>query len=331
MSIDTNYYNYYNIKGSYTTEKPEVPGWKEKYAVTTDKITKNNYSQDSDAYRAYCKLEDTYYKLSVSNREKYGTERELTSALAIKYSAQSGYSQYSDTERSAMYHNELNMTLYGCLNGGGNVDDPHIDGDVCDPTDSEKQSYNRQMVNEQLKALLSNSGIDISLLTKYKITYTIDPVNFILQVSGVDDEELASEIEGALNTGKNAKQLFCHILNSSQSSISEDVLTKYRTMKDFQNVTGLDLSEFTQTVDGFVNADGENALDVYKEYLGTSDAVPSQFKGAAYSYFESLLDKLSSKTYAEIPDLILSIGYQNNALYDISDSDIQTAKFDVSA
>jgi len=45
-----------------------------------------------------------------------------------------------------MYENELKMTLFGCLNGGGNVNDPHIDGAVCDPTESEQKSYNRQMV-----------------------------------------------------------------------------------------------------------------------------------------------------------------------------------------
>lgn len=331
MSIESCYYNYYNVKGRYTPETPQIPGWKEDYAVTTDKICNNNKSRDSDAYKAYCKLEDTYYALSVSNREKYDSEHELGAVLALKYSAQGAYRQYSDTERRAMYDNEYNMSVYGCLSGGGNVDDPHIDGAVCDPTDSEKQSYNRQMVNEQLNTLLSNSGIDISQLSKYNMTFTIDPFNFILKISGVEDEELASKIENALNSGNNAQQLFCHILNSSKSSISDDVLTKYRTVKEFQNITGFNLNEFTQTEDGFVNANGENALDIYKESLKNSNAVPSQYKGAAYSYFESLLNKLSSKNYAGIQDLNLSINYQNGMLYDISDPDIQTAKFDFSA
>lgn len=210
------------------------------------------------------------------------------------------------------------------------VDDPHIKGPVCDPTDSEKQNYNRQMVNKQLNTLFTNSRIDITQLMKYNVVFIIDPFNFRLTVSGMEDKELACKIENVLNSGNNAQQLFYHILNSSKPSISDDVLTKYRTMKEFQNITGLDLSEFTQTEDGFVNANGENALGIYRESLKTSDAVPPQYKGAAYRYFESLLDKLSLKHYAEIQDLNLSINYKNGILYDISDPDIQTAKFDIS-
>ena len=319
--METYYYNYYNVKHRYTPATPQTPGWKKDYTITTDEIKSNNNSQDSDAYKAYCKLEDTYYNVSVSNRSKYKTERELYAALNQKYSAYGAYSQYSSVERNAMYENELNMTLFGCLGGGGNVDDP---------TDSKKQSYNRQMVNLQLNTLLSSSGIDLNQLSKYNITFTIDPMNFILKVYGVDDEELAANIERVLNTGNNAQQLFHHVLNSSRPSISDDVLTKYRAMKEFQRITGLDLSEFTHTKNNFLNIYGQNALDVYEEALNTSNQVPSGYKGAAYEYFESLLNKLSAKSYKQIQDLNLSINYQNGSLYDVSDSYIQTSKFDVS-
>lgn len=42
------------------------------------------------------------------------------------------------------------MTLYGCLNGGGNVNDSHLSENVRDLSDSDKQSYNRKMVNIQI-------------------------------------------------------------------------------------------------------------------------------------------------------------------------------------
>lgn len=171
--MENYYYNYYNVAHRYSCQSPEFPDGKKNYVVTTNEIKSNNNSQDSDAYKAYCKLEDTYYNVSVSNRSKYKTERELYAALNQKYSAHGAYSQYSSVERNAMYENELNMTLFGCLNGGGNVDDPHVGGNVDDPTDSEKQSYNRQMVNLQLNTLLSSSGIDLNQLSKYNIPVSL--------------------------------------------------------------------------------------------------------------------------------------------------------------
>ena len=331
MSIETYFYNHYNIKGTYTPQIPEIPDWKKRYAIVKDEISSNNNSQNNSEYKAYSKLEETYYKLSVANRQKYHTRDEVITALSKKYSAQSAvYGRYNNTERDAMYQNELYMTLYGCLGGGGNVDDPHVDGDVYDPTESERKSYNRKMVNRQVNTVLLNTGIDLIRLDDYDITFTIDPVCFLLKVTGVEDEELKNQIEGALNTGENAKQLFYHILYNSGSSISEEVLTKYLAMKEFQNVTGLKLNDFIQTKVGFENVDGENALDLYKKYLKTSDSVIPGHKNGIYDYFKGLLNQLSTKNYAEIQDLNLSIRYKNGILYDISDSDIQTSKFDIS-
>ncbi len=85
MAIESYYYNHYNLKGTYTCETPEIPAWKEEYAVTINEISSNNKRQNSDAYKAYCKLEETYYNLSVANREKYDTKDELVAALSKKY------------------------------------------------------------------------------------------------------------------------------------------------------------------------------------------------------------------------------------------------------
>lgn len=328
MAVDgTAYYNYYNLKGRYTPETPQVPSWKKEYSVTKDEVKSNNRSQEDDAYKAYSKLEDVYYAVSVRNREKYSDVNDLYAYLNEKYYSNSSYNGYSYEEKKAMYFNELEMTLFGCLGGGGNVDDPHLSGDVCDPTDSEKQSYNRKMVSTQIQNILTNSGINLSLLNSSKLIFTIDPFNYMLKVSGVEDDSLAQQIESALNSGNNAKQLFYHILNSNSDNISRDVITKYRALKDFQNVTGLDLRDYSVTDDGFVNADGENALDIYKEYLKSTNAVPSEFKGTAYSYFAEQLQKLSRMNFSEIQDLNLEIGYGQNGLYDISDENIYVSTF----
>lgn len=328
MEINTKYVNYYNVKGRYTTEAPQTPAWKKKYEVTTDKIKSKNYSQNSDAYKAYCKLEKTYYSSSVSNRSKYQDVNELSSALGQKYLFSPAYNGYSYSERRAMYENELEMTMYGCLSGGGNVNDPCLSGAVCEPSEEDKSSFNRQMVNSQFQNILSNNGINLGLLND--ITLTIEPFKYQLKISGVDNEELIQRLKEALNKDNNSNQLFFHILHSCSTNISDDVRMKYRVFKDFQNVTGLDLRDFEQTNNVFINKEGETALDVYKESLKTTTSVPNEFKGNAFSYFEGLLGKISKHKFSEIPDLNLSIGYKDGRLYDISNENVQKYTFNIS-
>ena len=327
MGIETGYYNYYNVQGRYSSSTTETPTWKKKYQVIDDKITSCNHSQDSDAYKAYTKLEETYYSLSVSNRSRYSTKSELISALQQKYYQNGAYSQYDYCEKKAMFENELNMTLYGCLDGGGNVDDPHLTGKVMLPSDGEKQEYNRHMVNIQLGNILSKGGIDMGILHKNNITFSIDPFHYMLQVSGVDNLSLVQKMEELLNKEENSKELFYHILKSNSNSISNEVLVKYRALKDFQNITGQDLRDYKQVNNTLINNNGENALDVYKNALKTSDAVPTQYKGDAFNYFASKIENLISSNFANIPDLNLTIGYANGSLYDMANQNIMVSKF----
>ncbi len=328
MGIDTTYNNYYNVNGRYTTETPQTPAWKKKYEVTTDVIKSKNYSQNSDEYKAYCKLEDTYYSASVSSRAKYRNVDELSNALGQKYLFSSEYKDYTYSQRRAMYENELEMTLYGCLSGGGNLNDPHLSGAVSEPSEGDKISYNRQMVNTQFQNILSKFGI--SLGSSDNIILTIDPFEYQLKVFGIENEELIQQLEEAFNNDNNSNQLFFHILHNCSTNISDNVRTKYRALKDFQNVTGLDLRDFRQVEDKFINKEGKNALDIYKEALKTTKSVPTEFKGNAYSYFDSLLQKMSKQRFSEIPDLNLSIGYKDGRLYDISNENVQRETFSVS-
>ena len=294
-----------------------------------NKIQSKNNSQDNERYKAYTKLEETYYSVSVSNRAKYSTKSELVSALQKKYFQDDTYSQYDYNEKDAMLLNEMNMTLYGCLNSGGNVNDPHLRGNVRDSSESEKQLYNRKMVNVQIGNLLSSGGINTDLLGNSKLKFSIDPYDFSLKVSGVDDEKISDQIEKILNSGNNSKELFYHILHSNSSGMSENVLKKYRVMRDFKDVTGEDIRNYTQSGTSLVNSDGMNALDVYRTALKTSNTVPTEYKSDAYNYFKDNLEALLEEDFSSIPDMDLSIGYQNGTLQDLS-NDIMNATFDVS-
>ncbi|MCM1512064.1 MAG: DUF4885 domain-containing protein [Oxalobacter formigenes] len=326
LGLDTAYYNYYNVKGRYSPDTPKTPEWKNLYTPTEDQIRSNNHNPESELCQAFLKLEETYYAASVSNREKYKTEDALKQALAEKYLTGSAYSQYSRTERNAMYQNELNMSLFGCASF--NLNDPHLSGPVMGETDEEKAGYNRQRVNIQINAILANAQIDTGSLGK--ITFSIEPYNHTLSVAGVENPDTAAMMEKLLNEGRNSTELFHHIFKSNYFSIAEDIKTKYRLLQDFKNITGLDLRLFHQTGNGLENKNGQNALDLYREGLKTTGSVPAAYKGVAYDLFAEKITLLG-ENFANIPEMNLSIDFANGQLQDTAFDAAITKKVDVFA
>ena len=324
---DTAFYNYYNISYRYTPEAPKTPAWKEDLKIVKDQVKSNNRDPESERYKAFEKLEDTYYAMGVRNRAKYTTVSQVYAALSEKYSSDY-YKQFRELEVTAMYDNELNMTLYGCLNGGGNLDDPHLKGEVRDVTEKQAHEYNRKTINMQLCNIFGNAGIDSAMLSKYNMTFSIDPYDYSLKVSGVDDAGLTAMLEKLLNKDHNARELFYHIMHSNRASISDYAKTKYHTLNSFASVTGQDPRQYRQTETGLVNGRGENILDIYREALKTSDAVPAQFKGTAYNVFEENIKKLLAEGFYRIPDLNLRIGYKDGILQDLPNEDIMHNSFD---
>ncbi len=324
---DTAFYNYYNISYRYTPEAPKTPAWKEDLKIVKDQVKSNNRDPESERYKAFEKLEDTYYAMGVRNRAKYTTVSQVYAALSEKYSSDY-YKQFSELEVTAMYDNELEMTLFGCLGGGGNLDDPHLKGEVRDVTEKQAHEYNRKTINMQLCNIFGNAGIDSAMLSKYNMTFSIDPYDYSLKVSGVDDAGLTAMLEKLLNKDHNARELFYHIMHSNRVSISDYAKAKYHTLNSFASVTGQDPRQYRQTEAGLVNDRGENILDIYREALKTSDAVPDQFKGTAYNVFEENIKKLLAEGFYRIPDLNLSIGYKDGMLQDLPNEDIMHNSFD---
>ena len=310
MEIKSAYYNYYNVKGRYSPKTPQTPSWKMLYKVVDDRVKSNNENPESGIYKAHCKLEETYYNASVSNRAKYKDADSLKQALGEKYLFGDTYKNYTYEQRRAMYENELNMTMYGTC---GNMNDPHLDGSVKASTTSEQVAYNRKMVNNQISTILSNAGLDVSLLGN--MTFSIEPFNHTLSVFELD-KKTKGIVEQLLNSDNNSVELFYHVMQSNRSYIDESVLDKYRAIHNFKEVTGEDLRTYLQTKDGFINGNGCNALDIYKKALETTDSIPSQFKGVAFKVFSDNLQTLMGKDFTSILDMNLQIGFLNGELQD---------------
>ena len=322
IDVKSHYYNYYNVKGRYTTSEPQKAGWVEKYESVEDRIEGNNSNKDSELYKAYVKLEDIYYDLGAANRAKYSSYDELQTAIGQKYlfSNSPYYGKYSYTERRAMYENELSMSAFGYC---GNMNDPRLNGAVHAETDSEKKSYNRQCVNNQINNIFTNNGISYTLFGNSSFTFIINPYTYQLTVEGNADKSIMSQMETLLNENGNSKELFFHILNSiGSTNIDKNVLAKYRAASMLREYTNLDIRNFTQTKDGLIDGDGNNILDVFKKSIKESSKVPSEFKGAAYDIFEEYIKQITSTDVNSIDDMYLSIGFENGQLKDMSNSNI---------
>ncbi|MEI4791567.1 DUF4885 family protein [Bacillus sp. FJAT-53060] len=188
-----------------------------------------------------------------------------------------------------------------------------------DPTQEsvEKKILNRQKVNEQLQALFSTNGLTIP--KNANLIFTIDPNNFKLVVSGSKDESLVKQIEDILNTNNNTRELFFHIMKSrsdDSTQFTADTLAKFHLVNQIKTVTGYNLNDLSIVNGQFITDNGTNIFDIYKEELLKNPYTAENARIAASHYGAQLFD-LAKNGFDSIPDLVLSIGYQNGALYDI--------------
>lgn len=327
IEVKSHYYNYYDVKGRYTPSEPQKAGWAKSFESVEDRIEGNNRNKDSELYKAYVKLEDIYYDSGAANRAKYSSYDELQMALSQKYLSHNSpyYGKYSYTERQAMYQNELSMSAFGYC---GNMNDPRLNGPVHGETDSEKKSYNRRCVNNQINNIFTSNGINQISFADSSFSFTINPYTYQLIVDGNADKSIISQMEALLNENGNSKELFFHILNSiGSTNVDKNVLAKYRAASLLREYTGLDIRDFTQTKDGLMDKDGNNILDIFKKKIKESSKVPSEFKGAAYDNFAEYIKQITSTDINNITDMYLSIGFENGQLKDMSNSDIIKSGF----
>ncbi|MGD8190518.1 DUF4885 family protein [Brevibacillus ginsengisoli] len=183
---------------------------------------------------------------------------------------------------------------------------------------AERKAYNRQKVNEQFKQLLEKYGINIP--NDLKLTFTINPNNYKLTVTGTDDAELTRLLEDALNSAQNANELFIHIIQSrshDSNQFTNEKYDKYNLVRVIKNATGYNLGDL-KVVDGkFVTEDGTDIFEVYKNALLKNPYVHQEDFRVMTAHYGSQLYELAKRGFDSIPDLFLSIDYENGSLHDI--------------
>gem|GEM_PF-2423884 len=188
--------------------------------------------------------------------------------------------------------------------------------------------FDREAVNNQFQTLLNKYGINIP--KDEKLTFTIEPNYFTLKVNAAKDEHLAHIIEQALNkNSENVEELFFHIsLSVLEKNIQftkekndkfdiiefvKHYIGDIRSSKDGYNLVDLKVEG-----DKFLTPEAEDVFEIAKKNFLERHAGRTGVEiSAALSHYQSKYIDLARKGFENVPDLVLSIDYENGSFYDI--------------
>lgn len=328
-TVGKGYFNYYHDKSRLETADGKAKTAWYDTEIPTDEIGRNNVkpSRDYEGADICRKVADKLESVAASNRSKYGSASEMKDAIWAKYSSQGAYKKYSYDQRAAMAMAEINMTLYGTVRYSDARILGEIEGDYTKSTlgrgDDEDRQYNINMLGKQIGNVLGNNGINLTLLGNSRFGISVNGFSNALSIFLLDEkgnldanEGLLESMKAALQTGRNASNLFHNMLVDAnrQGLVPSDQLAKLRLFSEFKQITGEDIREYKQTDDGFVNKDGKKAADVYKEHLEKSTKVPAEFKGVAFDYYKEVESNAMKYNLAEVQELTLTLEYQSGAV-----------------
>lgn len=278
--------------------------------------SKNDWVSESDKRRQL--LDEKYRKINEQNKGfKYPEQH-----IFDKYKNQSSpYFRHdlTEIERNASYSAELSWLHNGSAPGYDMRDSlfrdqPLIHGEV---EVAERKAFNRQKVNGQLNELFAKNGITIP--TGANLTFTINPNDFKLTVSGSKDSSLIDQLESILNRDNNTRELFFHIMQSrsdDSSQFTQEKIGKFHLVNQMKTMTGYNLKDLKIMNGKFVTEDGIDIFELYKEELRKNPYTVAN-AGIAASYYGPQLYELAKNGFDSVPDLVLSIGYEDGSLQDI--------------
>ncbi|AXX90559.1 hypothetical protein CKA55_12135 [Arcobacter suis] len=230
-------------------------------------------------------------------------------------------------ERNAAHSNEFDFQRWGKDNGSHDFRDPMFrnrdNSSFYDDVDvASRKAFDREKVNGQFKSLLNKYNISIPQDTK--LSFTIDPNTLKATVIGTDDETLAKSIEDVINTADNAKQLFLHISSSisdDSSQYNAESSSKYGLVQNIKDVTGYNLKDLEIKDGKFVTEDGTDVFQIYAKKINENPNKSDFVKQMTIASYGERLSELAQNGFDSVPDLVLSIDYQNGSFYDVKQSE----------
>ena len=281
--------------------------------------SRNDYKGDSDKRAA---IHKAYYTQVTNENKKFANPYAHSSEKYFDIYSPYYIQGLTDKEREIASSTEIQY-----LNGGGDCDyrdaifknEPPINGIV---EVAEEKAFNREKVNTQFQSLLKKYNVTVPQDTK--LSFTIDPNTLKATVSGTDDKTLAKSVEDVINTADNATELFYHI----SSSVSDDSTqytprqySKFNLTKQIKDVTGYTLKDLEIKDGKFMTPDGIDVAEIYTKKINENPKMSDYYKMMSIGSNVADLKKLAKDGFDSVPDLVLSIDYQNNSFYDVKQSE----------
>ncbi|WP_162101806.1 DUF4885 family protein [Bacillus sp. SKDU12] len=227
----------------------------------------------------------------------------------------------TNEERQAAYDNETEWLYKGKAQCYNMRDAAFRHVDMSAPNEDDRaKAFQRDVVNQQIGLLFDRQNLTIPKNTK--LTFTITPFDYAATVTGTDDPKVIDTIEALLNSGSNSKELFQHIMGSRTDDsvqFEKESYEKYQAVREIYEKTGYHLGDLHAQNGTFMTEDGRDILDVYREAL-EKDPLTKDFTSVALSHYGTEVKHLASVGYDTVPDLVLSIHYQNGYLEDMGQS-----------
>ncbi|MDR4433067.1 DUF4885 family protein [Bacillus tequilensis] len=227
----------------------------------------------------------------------------------------------TNEERQAAYDNETEWLYKGKAQHYNMRDAAFRHVDMSGPNEDDRaKAFQRDVVNQQIGLLFDRQHLTIPKNTK--LTFTITPFDYAATVTGTNDQKVIDTIEALLNSGSNSKELFQHIIGSrtdDSTQFEKKTYDKYRVVREIYEKTGYYLGDLHAQNGTYLTEDGRDILDVYREAL-EKDPLTKDFTLVALSHYGSEVKHLASVGYDTVPDLVLSIHYQNGFLEDAGQS-----------
>jgi hypothetical protein len=297
-------------------------------------------------YEAARAVEKKYQAAAASNRSAlkiFGTGpvgdsdfKKINSFVSLKYSdPHSPHFIKCIESRQATISNETRVTAYGHLGTSFFGEETRFKSiDMRDPLfststydwldDKGNYAYAGKIVGKQISSIFKLNNIVVPFDTF--LSFSINPYDFSVSVTGTDDENLISMIESVLTQAENGMALFQYVLTCEElpkSSLAgrtfeqKEQLNKFFMSNYVRNHANVDMRDVS-VVDGrFLTADGRDLINILRERIYGNEVAERD-----WSFIKGQLDHFAKVGYNSVPSFNLQIGWLNNEIH-VAGNDIK--------
>lgn len=279
---------------------------------------KHNNKYESESDNRMMLMQEKYSKIHEENMRYTDPEKHISNKYSNQYSKEFRH-DLSPEERDTAWRAEMNMLQDGKVGFYSVYDSLFRDSDSINGiiANHQEKAFQRDQVNRQIQDLFSKNNITIP--NDENLTFSINPNDFQVTVTGSKSIQLLQEIEKVLNDKTNGQELFLHIFQSSDSKSEQMTLEarrKYGLISTLRLETGYNLHDLEHKDEKFLTPDGQDVFELYLNRMRQNPYTRNYVNDALATYGPTY-QELTKSGFDTIPDLILSINYSNSKLQDI--------------